>query len=337
MAKRISIVLITVLLVLGLASCNNNPGGGGSSEPTRPATLSVNNYIENYPVGAEKPSGVLIYTSTAGKITTVDINDEGVTTDFNASVAADNKILKISYKGIDVAKTYNVVQMEEVDISGTYIVDKNTTLTFKKGSTSVDKDVWSSWGQFYNLDSDPVTTELTYTVGLSPAGRTVIRVNNWSYIPKDGGLASYPSEAAYFEYDSGYAPSTTCFYVSTAKEDNRSTTNAAARNKYLVMKFDVEGNAYFWFTADVESATLTALTDGDAVKILANQMAFDQAGLNFKGVTVEGKESVASNLEILLNKEGYASTTKAFGFISSTGSGYQGYYYTMKLSDVLIP
>ena len=99
------------------------------------------------------------------------------------------------------------------------------------------------------------------------------------------------------------------FYVSTDKEDNRSTTNEAARGKFCVMMFDVNYNAYFWFTDDV--------TD---------------AGLKFKGVNADATKG--KNLEILLNKDNYASKTRAFGFISSEGDGYKGYSYTMKLTDV---
>ena len=65
-------------------------------------------------------------------------------------------------------------------------------------------------------------------------------------------------------------------------------------------------------------------------------MSFDQAGVNFKNVTIEGKENVASNLQIILNREDYASKTKAFGFISSSDGTYKGYSYTMKLSDVAV-
>lgn len=63
-------------------------------------------------------------------------------------------------------------------------------------------------------------------------------------------------------------------------------------------------------------------------------MAFDNAGLNFKNVTVAGKEATASNLAIILNKDGYASKTSAFGFVSSDDGDYKGYSYTMKLTDV---
>jgi len=346
MTKKFLIAILAVLLVFGLASCNGDAGskGGGGSEPTRPAELSVNSFTENYLVGTANPSGTLLYTSTEGKITPLDINDAGVTTNFDASEVAENKFLRITYKGIDAVKYYNVKELETVDISGTYIVGKNTTLTFKKGSTLVVKEVWSDWDKFFNLPSeyDPEQSEENYTVGISPAGRTVIRVFDWTYTPRDGELATYPSEGSYFEFDNGYTPNTYYFYVSTYKEDNRSTTNESARGRYLIMQFDVYGNANFWFATSLEADVFDYLRNpstpseaaskvSEKITIPASEMSFDQAGLNFKDVTVN--ETNAKNLAIILNRENYASKTRAFGFVSSTGDGYKGYSYTMKLSD----
>ena len=339
MTKKILIAILAVLLVLGLASCSDKSSGGGSSEPTRPATLELRNFKDNYKVGDQKKdlSGTLFYTDTKGKMKTVEVKDEGVyVTGFDTTTPGTERTVKFTYMSLDCMGTYNVVQPEPIEISGTFIVDKNTTFTFKNGSTEVTKEVWDNWSDFYNLNEDPKSVEKkNYEVGVSPAGRTVIRVFDWSYTPKDGGLASYPSEEIYFEYDSGYTPNTNYFYVSTAKEDTKSRTNTSAQGKYLVMKFDVEGNALFWFTADVESATLTALIDSNAITIPANQMSFDQAGLNFKNVTVNTTN--AKNLAIILNRENYASNTRAFGFVSSGDDVYNGYAYTMKLSDVAIP
>jgi len=346
MTKKVLIAILAVLLVFGLASCSDGGNsGGGSSEPKRPAELSVTSFTENYPVGTEKPSGALLYTSTEGKITPVDINDAGVTTNFDAKTAGTNKLLKITYKGIDAVKYYNVVEPQKVDITGTFIVDKNTTLTFSTdtdGKLKVTKEAWTDWYQFNTLATMPTPEKLEYTIGISPSGNTVIRTNGWSYMPKDGGLAGYPSESTYFEYGSEYTPDLEHFYVSTGTEDNRSTTNKAAKGKYLVMAFDAEGSAYFWFTSNVDQTTLEGLNIAGAVKIPANKMSFDQAGVNFKNVTIdEGSVAVedkkASNLAIILNRDHYASTTRAFGFVSSSDGAYKGYSYTMKLSDVVIP
>lgn len=340
MTKKVLIAILAVLLiVVGLTSCNDG-SSGGKTDPKRPATLSVSSFTEYYPVGAEKPSGSLLYTSTDGKITSVGINDEGVTHNFDAKTAGEGKLLKITYNGIDAAAKYNVVEPEIIDITGTFIVEKNATLTFKTNTTTkkleITKEEWANWSDFYNLENVPESKTLEYTIGISPAGGTVIRVNNWSYSVKDGGLAGYPSEGSYFEFDAGYTPNTGYYYVSTAKEDHRSTTNVAAHDKYLVMKFNAYGNAYFWFTDNVEAGTLNALSDDAAIIIPASQMAFDNAGLNFKNVTVAGNEATASNLAIILNKDGYASKTSAFGFVSSDDGNYRGYSYTMKLTDIAV-
>ena len=341
MTKKILIAILAVLLVLGLASCSDkSSSGGGSSEPKRPAELSVTSFTENYPVGTAKPSGSLLYTSTEGKITPVDINDAGVTTNFDATTAGTNKVLKITYKGIDAVKYYNVVEPQKVDVTGTFIVDKNTTLTFSTdtdGKLKITKEDWGNWYTFNNLPLPlPESKVLEYTIGISPAGRTVIRTNGWSYTPVDGGLSGYPSESAYFEYGSGYTPNTEYFYVSTDKEDNRSTTNEAARGKYLVMKFNAYGDALFWFTDALSDEKITYIRahEDEAIKVDSKLMSFDQAGVNFKNVTIEGKEEAASNLQIILNREDYASKTRAFGFISSSDGTYKGYSYTMKLTDI---
>ena len=332
MTKKVLIAILAVLLIVGLTSCSDGgSGGGGQTDPKRPATLTVSSFTEYYPVGTEKPSGSLLYTSTDGKITSVGINDEGVTHNFDGKTAGEGKLLKITYNGIDATKTYSVVKPDDVNIDGVFILGDKTTYIFKKGSTSVTKEVWTSFGQYYGL-TGATESELTYTVGISPSGRTTIRLDGWTYTPKDSGLAGYPSEDDFFDSDSGYTPNMGYFYVSTDKEDSRSTTNTAAQGKFCVMMFDVNYNAYFWFTTDVKAETLAALSTTTAVKITPDKMSFDNAGLKFKGVNADVDKG--KNLEILLNRENYASKTRAFGFISTGEGDYKGYQYTMKLTDV---
>ena len=331
MTKKVLIAILAVLLIVGLTSCSDGgSGGGGQTDPKRPATLSVSSFTEYYPVGTEKPSGSLLYTSTDGKITSVGINDEGVTHNFDGKTAGENKTLIISYKGIDAAKTYSVVKPDDVNIDGVFILNEKSTYIFKSGSTKVIKEKWDSFGE-YNSFTGATESELTYTVGISPSGRTTIRLDGWTYTPKDSGLAGYPSEDDFFDSDLGYLPNTTYLYFSTDKEDTRSITNGYAQNKYCVMLFDNEYNAYFWFVASLSDLTSLKLNNG--VKILASQMSFDNAGLKFKGVNADVDKG--KNLEILLNRENYASKTRAFGFISSGEGDYKGYQYTMKLTDVL--
>lgn len=335
------VLLVIAVLLVAAISCKNNPSPTPTPTPTRPATLSVYSFRNYYFLDAAKTDlvGTLVYTDTAGKVTTVDIKDASVTTDFDSSKVAEGKVLKISYQGIDTTAVYNVVKPQEVDISGSFVLGKNVTYVFTSGSKNVIKETWDNWSQFYNLSSDPDEKPLSYSVSLSPSGRTTIKLDDWTYSPDGkGGLSSYPSEGQFFDYDAGYVPNTTYFYVSTTKEDNKSITNVAARGKYLVMKFNVDGEAFVWFTDDLNSATLAGLTEiGKAYSITADKMIFDNSGVYLKNVTADAEKG--KNLSIYLNKDGYASKERAFSFVSSSGvdDTYKGYSYTMKLSDVLIP
>ncbi|MCR5443359.1 MAG: hypothetical protein K6E89_06375 [Sphaerochaetaceae bacterium] len=331
------VLLVIAVLLVATISCKNNPSPTPTPTPTRPATLSVYSFKSNYAVGATKADlvGTLVYTDTNAKVTTVDIKAEGVTTDFDATAAAEGKILKISYQGIDTTARYNVVKAEEVDIAGTFILGKNVSYEFSSGSTTVKKEEWGSWSNFFNLDAEPIVKSVSYTVGISPSGRTTIHLDGWTYSPDGkGGLASYPSEGQYFDYSEGYVPNTGYYYVSTTAEDTRSITNPDAQGKYLVMEFKgTNGDVNVYFTDDVAAGTLTALTDGDiAYTIPAIQMIFDNSGVYMKNETVN--DTNAKNLSIYLNKDGYNSKERAFSIVSSSDDGYKGYSYTMKLSDI---
>lgn len=322
------VLLVIAVLLVAAISCKNNPSPTPTPTPTRPATLSVYSFRNYYFLNAAKTDlvGTLAYTDTAGKVTTVDIKDASVTTDFDTSKVAEGKILKISYQGIDTTAVYNVVKVDEVDISGSFILDKNVTYVFTSGSRNVKKETWTDWGQFYNLSGTPAETSTSYTVTLSPSGRTVIKMDDWTYTPdKTGGLASYPSEGQFFDYDAGYVPNTGYYYVSTTKEDNR--TIVPAKNNYLIMQFTVTGEVKVWF-----KDTPTAPAGDPAYTIPADKMIFDNSGVYIKNYSVN--ETNAKNLSIYLNKDGYASKERAFSIVSSSDDGYKGYSYTMKLSDI---
>ena len=331
------VLLVIAVLLVAAISCKNNPSPTPTPTPTRPATLSVYSFKSNYAVGATKADlvGTLIYTDTDGKVTTVALKDDTVEKDFDASKAAEGKVMKISFKGLDTAVSYNVVKMDEVDIYGTYVVGKNTTFTFTSGSRTVTKEVWSNWDQFYNYSGVPTEKTLTYTVTLSGAGRTVIKLDDWTYTPdKEGGLASYPSRDQFEASGSDYAPDYEHFFVSTSPEDNKSITNETARGKYVIMGFNTDGDAYVWFKATVDD--LSDLNKGNATYVIpSDKFSFDNAGVYLRNVTVNNTN--AKNLTIT-NKEGYASKERAFSFYSSDDSTtYRGYSYVMKLTNVNHP
>ena len=339
MKKRISPFLMVCVLLLAVAvGCNNNPGGGGSDVPKKAPELTLGNFKQYYPVGAQKSDLIgTLYYSEDGKITTISVKDDGVTiTGFDSSVAGENKTIKFTYKDLDCVSTYSIVKKAEVYLDGTVIFDKNTTYTFTNGSNTVTKSVFNSWYDYYNIGvedaEDPVETALTYTVDINTSGATIIwfEGDTWPYRQDgNGGIQGKPSDSDYF-YENAPQP---YFYVSKTAEDTRMVTNAAARGKYLVAAFDFYGNMYMWFTPDTEDATLQALEVNDAIMLSAKNIDFDSIGVSFKDVTVLEAEAKAKNLRLMI-RDGYGSKERAFTITSSSGDGYYGYSYVMKVTDV---
>ena len=345
--------LFALLLICVMVSCSNN-----AKLPEviakNPATLKVNYFRQYYAVGdkEDKLVGTLSYTAEGGSsINTIDIKNEEVKKEgFNTTETAEGKTLKLTYKGIDVVVTYNVVKMMEFNLTGgEFIVGDNTTLLFKKDNTVI-KTKWKSWDNYYNCTGGEEDKEYTYTPDISSSGRTFIRIDDWNYYPDEkGGLSSYPSFDQYLEEGSKYVPDLDYFYVSTGPEDSRNVTNPAAKNKYLVMQFDLMGKAYIWFVSkevlDVPTDLRTYAKDTNAIIVEASNMSFGVAGVSMN--KVEGTKGGAGapdnankNLTIILNKDGYDSTDKAFGIVSYADTDldpkYYGYSYTMKLSDIKI-
>ena len=346
--------LFALLLICIMVSCNSNTTKPQEVIAKSPATLKVNYFRQYYAVGPTDPTkleGTLSYTAEGGsKIETIDIKNEAVTkTGFDTSKVSEGNTLKLTYKGIDVVVTYNVYNVEKVDLYGEFIVSDNTTLYFNKDGKTGTKYTWASFDNFYNSPGEPAPEkkEFTYTPDVSSSGRTVVRVDGWGYYPDgNGGLHSYPSSDQYFEDGSKYVPDMYYFYVSTGPEDEREKTNEAARNKYLVMNFDLYGNAFIWFvtkevlnnTADLRAYAI----EKNAIKVSAEQMSFGLAGVSFSKVTgTEGSKAPTGankNLTALMNKDGYDSTERAFSFVSYSDSDadYNGYNYIMKLSNISI-
>ena len=340
MKKRVIPFLMVCVLLLAVAvSCNNNPGGGGGGggdTPKMPPELTLSNFKQYYPVGAQTSDLIgTLYYKEDGKITTLSIKDEGVTiTGFDSSAVAENKTIKFTYKDLDAVATYSIVKKAEVHLEGTVIFDKNTTYTFKKGSNEVKREVYSSWYDYYNIGTqgavEPEEQTLTYTVDINTSGATIIRFegDSWPYRPDgNGGIQGKPSDNDYF-YDNVPQP---YMYVSTTAEDTRKVTNPVARGKYLVVAFDFYGDMYMWFTDDTEKATLEELQQGDAIKLSAKSIDFDSIGVCFNYVTADPEK--ARNLTLRI-RDGYNSKEKAFSLTSNSGDDYNGYSYIMKLTDV---
>lgn len=318
MTKKVLIAILAVLLiVVGLTSCNDG-SSGGKTDPKRPATLSVNSFTEYYPVGTEKPSGSLLYTDTDGKITPVDINAEGVTTNFNAQTAGDNKTLIISYKGIDAAKTYSVRNVPTVlDAAGCFVVDDLTTYDFTAKSNKVVVEKYASWKGYQNVDPSS-TEEKTYEVKISSNGLVYALVGDKRFYPDGkGGFDHYESDYL-AEPEFGY-------YVSDDKESSSTTigpTDEKARGKYLVLQFTTDYTMKMWF---VESKpTSTAPSCPADYTISASDIKFGTMGVFIKDYDTP-EPGATKNLRMYSKNDFKESIT----IVSPSGDDYRGYSYRL--------
>ena len=352
MKKILFITLIELVGIMLFVSCSNSPKKKESTpvtEPERPATLTVGSFKDTYKKGPAEPEGTLFYTDTKGKVSTVRLQDEGVTyTGFDTTQAGENKTITITYKGIDCVAMYKVVEPEKVDVNGAYIVGENTVLFFKTsdaGVLSIGKEVWKNWKVYSDLDYDAgnvtSTDNLPYTIDISSSGATVIRTDDWVYRPDgNGGIQTYKSEDEFFDPAKGYVPNTGKFYVSSTTA-GRGTPDAI-KNKYLVIAFSdaiaTYQNMYMWFVDDTAPATLAALNKADAIVVDAAKFAFGQGGVELpktEGLATEGKE-YTKNLKVYA-KDGYSDAKRAFSIVSYSDDNYKGYSYIMGLSEVDIP
>lgn len=329
--KKSSFCLFVIALLICIVGCAQK--GATDTDPDYTPTLSISYVRINYPVGATEADldGALIYTDKKGKTNNIKLTDEGVSTDFSADKAEENKIMTITYEGLKCSTEYHVLEPDPVNIDGTFIVDKNTTLTFSVDDNTVIKKTWRCWYDCKEKKQPLSETCFTYSPTISRGGRTCIYVDGNIYYPDENrGLVSFPNSKPYFS-DGGFVPKSSHYYVSEFKENNRS--NPSARNKYLVMKFDVAGNAFMWFTNDYYESTLNDLSEEEAIKIDSDLFVFSSNGVFLERTTINNEN--ARDLELLLRGEGYASNSRAFRMISrSDQPDYYGYSYTMRLSDV---
>lgn len=318
MTKKVLIAILAVLLiVVGLTSCNDG-SSGGKTDPKRPATLSVSSFTEYYPVGTQKPSGSLLYTDTDGKITPVDINADGVTTNFNAQTAGDNKTLIISYKGIDAAKTYSVRNVPTVlDAAGCFVVDDLTTYEFSPNSNKVEIQTYTCWDQYENFTgtmADP--TYANYEVKISSNGLVYALVGDKRFYPDGKG--------GFDHYESDYlAGPEFGFYVSDDKESSSEyigPTDVKARGKYLVLLFKTDCSMEMWF--EDTRPTHTAPTRAADYTIPADKIKFGTMGVFIKDYNIGDTK----NLKMYSKNDFKESIT----IVSPTGdNNYRGYSYRL--------
>ena len=326
-------MIICALFLVVAVSCKNSPSPTPTPtpvEPTRPATLRVNYFVENYEKGAAAPKGSLIYTDEKGKINTPKITDEGVTTDFDATTAGENKTLKISYQGIDCVATYNVYELADIDISGCFVFTENKTIDFfGAGDDDVMIIEYANWKQFSEYDPDEEKVHMTtYTKALTSAGKTVARVtvgeDTYSFYPDgEGGIMTYPADLDLPQ------PEIEEWYVSTDYERGR--VPDCARNKYMVARFTTDYTMDVWFVDKDAFATLdySTLTDGHRAYVVpADKFTFDLGGVKVDKTDVDATK--AKNFK-LYSRNGFETFSVVSYYVDSE---YPGYSYNLKLKDV---
>ena len=326
MKKRILFALSLCVLAFCLVVACKDSGSGGDK---RHAELRLNYLMPYYLKGSTKADlvGTLIYTDVNGAITTVDIKDDGVTTDFSADAAAENKVLKISYQGIYCAGTYNIVDLADVTVGGCYIIGRDKTYDFYD-TRKVLVTTYESWGDFMDFSSGAMEDK-TYSLGISgTTGETLLKVEgDETYYSPDGngGLEGYPSEEDLPE------PKIGRWYVSITKEpDYSSRINAHAKGNYLAVRFTLGGDMKMWFTDDISDANLEALRAADSpdVTIPAAKVEFDNHGVRIFKVTIEDKKDWASNLSMFSRNSDF---NDSFTVVSYDNGTYYGYSYSMKI------
>ncbi len=333
--KKSPFCIFVLILLICISGCDQKQIT--DTDPDYIPTLSISYVRSYYPVGATGADleGTLLYTDEKGKTKEVKLTDEGVSTDFSADIAEENKNMTITYKGLKCSTKYHVLEPEPVCIEGTFIVDNNTTLTFSGGDNTVIKQTWCCWSDCKGKKQPLSETHFTYSPTISPAGRTRISIDGQYYYPDENkGIVFSPDSKTFFLADGGFVPKSSHYYISSFKEDDRSFINPSARNKYLVMKFDVEGNAFMWFTNDCYESTLKNLSDGEAIRIDSDMFIFNAGGVLLESTTINNEK--AKDLELRI-QDGYASDSKAFVMLSRNNlPDYAGYSYAMRLSDVKI-
>ena len=323
MAKKVLIAILAVILVLGLASCSDkSSSGGGSSDPTRPATLELRNFKDNYKKGdtQDKITGTLLYTSSEGKITTVDVKDSGVTVSgFDTSAEASGKIVKFTYKGLDCVGTYSVFDIPAVlDVAGCFVVDDLTTYEFSSKSNKVEIQEYTCWDQYENFTGEMAEpTYANYTVEVSSNGLTYALVN---------GKRFYPDGKGEFEkYESGYLASPKIFYgfyVSDDKESNSEytgPTDTKARGKYLVVNFTNNCEMQMWFEEIKPTNTLPTRTADYTVP--ASDIKFGTMGVFIKNATIGNTKNLS-----MISKNDFK---ESISITSSSEGEYRGYFYRL--------
>jgi len=334
MKKRALFALLICVLALCLViSCKDSGGGGGGGgggDVKRPAELKLNYLRPYYLKGSEESEldGSLIYTDTDGKITSVNLKEgiaaKTVTTDFDSKAVKKDAILKITYQGIDCTGTYSIVDIDGVSLGGCYVVAMNTTYDFYDVS-KVLVATYTGWGDFMDYSSGTMVDK-TYSLGISgTTGKTIVKVegDTTTYYPDGkGGLEGYFSDVDLPEPEIGR------WYVSLNKETG-SRVNEHASNKYLAVRFTLDGAMNMWFITANDDATVLALDeDHPDVTIPASQVGFDNHGVRVFKATVAGKADWASNMSVYSRSGDF---NDSFTVVSYDGDSYNGYSYSMKL------
>ena len=321
----IDFVLLAIAAFTGF-SCDdsNNAGGSGNTGP-KEASLSYQNYRTYYAVGMEnKNDGNLMYTSPEGSVMTIDnsLSNERVTvTGFDTSMAGIGKIMTITYEGVSCSAKYDVYSLDDVSISGSYIVADDTIydVNIAANAGSIVCKKYENWSKY--LDNSFTSFPAAFERDVNSSGKTVLRTAAGElrialYPDGQGGIR----DTSYKKASDFAKPASGKYYVSNEQERSNSEHNG----EYLIARFDDDYNLNLWFKGDNSTEDLAAAPSD----VISNaNLHFGLAGLFYMGKNI-------SNQHEFRIRESSSSTAWDAILVTSmydSEASWKGYSYTINL------
>ena len=306
----------------GGSGSNGGSDGGGLTTPS----LSYQNYRTYYGVGMEnKNDGNLTYKSSTGVIETVEnsLSNAGVTvTGFDTSAAGLSKTMTIAYKGATCSAEYNVYNLDDVSISGSYIVADDTVydVNIATNAGNITCKKYDNWGKY--LENDFASTPVTFERDVNPSGNTVVRASAGDdlritlYPDGQGGIR----EVTYKKISDFVKPASNEYYVSSEQE----RSNSEHGGEYMIARFDDNYNLSIWFKADDSTDNLAATPDDTISNV---NLHFGTIGFFYSGKNI-------SNQHEFKMRESSSSTawdSIVATSMSDSEASWKGYSYTIRL------
>ena len=350
------VLLVIAVLLVAAISCKNNPSPTPTPTPTRPATLSAGYYTKYYEKTtgtSSSPTGTLYYTSPEGTITTLSFTSEGVTSNFDSTVAGNDKTLKLSYKGIDCVVTYNVVEKANVSVAGSYMLYDKNRATFFEGENYVAVEEFSNWFEFLDdnshdyrgydystfVSSSNGETWISLTVGTGEDAKTF-------KLAPDGKGGLHKRLVSDLFQPNLYKADKKNYYISTEKASSYTCDNHPGR--WLIVNFTEPatpgvydtGAMHMWFVTDsvykakgldtptaaeieeaiADPSTTNITVTGDHIQMYEYGVEIPKFNLVYEGGTKTDKNFYMRE----------ARTETYLSIVSSSDENYKGYSYALK-------